>query len=153
MAKKIKNIESKEAQIRLHGIELISSSFSHKPKVNEPIKNYNFSVNVEIKIDPLKKLIISFVKTDIRPIDETNNIIASFYAAVGIEILNFEEVVDMNNIKNNVVELPSGLDTMLRTIAISTMRGIIFSELRGTHLHAAHLPIIVTQLPTLNKED
>lgn len=149
MAKKIgikKTREVIEPQIRLHGIELISSSFSKQPYI-EGIKDFNFNINIENKIDFDRKLVIAFVKIDIKPFDATHPIIASFQAGIGVEILNFNDVIIPDNTTSDgLIVLPKEFETVLRTIAISTMRGIMFSELRGTYLHSAILPIIITQV-------
>lgn len=149
MAKKIgkkKISEVIEPQIRLHGIELISSSFSKQPYI-EGIKDFNFNINIENKIDFDRKLVIAFVKIDIKPFDATHPIIASFQAGIGVEILNFNDVIiPTNTTSDGLIVFPKEFETVLRTIAISTMRGIMFSELRGTYLHSAILPIIITQV-------
>lgn len=149
MAKQInikKTSKELEPQIRLHGIELISSSFSKQPDLGG-IKNFNFNINIENKIDFDRKLVIAFVKIDVKPFDETHPIVASFEAGIGVEVLNFNDVINpYNTTKNNSIVLPKEFETILRTIAISTMRGIMFSELRGTYLHSAILPIIITQI-------
>ena len=48
-------------------------------------------------------------------------------------------------------ELPDGLADILNSVALSTARGIMFSEFKGTLLHHAFLPIV--DVKSLNREE
>lgn len=54
---------------------------------------------------------------------------------------NYEEIITKD--EADLERVPIELDGLLRTMAISTARGVIFSELRGTYLDGALLPIIL----------
>lgn len=147
MAKKIID-KVQSINIRLHGIELISSSFIQNPESSlARAINFNFNINVENRIDAVRKLIVSFVKVEIREVGK-DLILASFSVAVGVEVVEFEKMLVM---PDNTFFIPPQLDSIVKTISISTTRGIIYSELRGTYLHLAHLPIVFNPMPIVNK--
>ena len=49
---------------------------------------------------------------------------------------------DFFNKQHTLVDLPQEFITLLNSIALSTTRGVMFSQFRGTVLHNAILPII-----------
>ena len=49
--------------------------------------------------------------------------------------------------EDNNFDIPVDLEIMLKSVSISTARGVVFSELRGTYLHGAILPLIDIATP------
>jgi hypothetical protein len=62
----------------------------------------------------------------------------------GIDIIeNFEDTLKKDEDDKYII--PGDLEGMLKQISISTIRGFMFSEFRGTHLHKAILPILLSE--------
>ena len=120
---------------------LCQVQFIARPKDFEGV-SYNFNLNVETRIDEVRKLIVSVVKVDISELGK-GNILASISVGTGIEIVDFENVIKAA--KGDKISLPPQLDVIIKTLAISTTRGVLYSELRGTYLHKAFMPIIFQQ--------
>jgi hypothetical protein len=55
------------------------------------------------------------------------------------EIPDLKEYVDP---KNNIPKLPEEFLTTINSISISTVRGVMFSQFKGTFLHNAILPVV-----------
>lgn len=139
-----------ELNIRLHGIQIMETSIKSMPMGFEGT-NFNFNINVETRVDPSKKLVVSVVKSEVKELNK-DFILAMISVGIGIEIIDFDKVVKMD--KDNKAIIPPQLDAIIKTISISTARGIIFSELRGTYLHHAYLPIIFQQpIPEESKSE
>jgi hypothetical protein len=79
----------------------------------------------------------------------TNSLEAKLSVGFGFRILNFEDLPPGDDQKPTI---PPPLDLMLQDIAISTARGIMYSEFRGTHLHNAILPIVLPSSLKRSKE-
>lgn len=136
-------IDNPEINVRMHGIQLMETFIKSMPKGFEGIE-YNFNINVETKIDKNKKIIVSVVNVEVKELHK-DYILALISVGIGIEIMNFEDVIIDEGDSVNLI-IPPQLDAIIKTISISTTRGVMFSELRGTYLHNAFLPIIF-QLP------
>lgn len=131
-------MENANAQLRLTGIEILAKTIvQQKPEYNLSIFHFNFKV--ENKVNKDRKVNITFCEFTI--FDESKgNTLANFNIAVIFEIANFDEVIKQTG--DHIYEIPDELDMTLKSVAISTCRGIIYSECRGTYLHNAFLPII-----------
>jgi ABC-type Fe3+-citrate transport system substrate-binding protein len=100
---------------------------------------FQFGIQVEMKIHEELKSVIPVVTINIRK-EEENEELASIAVSSIFEIVDFEQHIVKND--KGLYTIPQELELALRPIAISTTRGVMFSEFRGTHLHNAILPII-----------
>lgn len=123
--------------IRFDGVELIEKHL-FKGIASEHDK-FTFDTKVQTLIDPIKNILVAFVSVGIRKEDGSETF-ATIICAFGYHIAELSSLKD--EIDQNKYNIPPELDNMVKQISISTMRGIIFSEFRGTHLHRAILPII-----------
>lgn len=98
-----------------------------------------FDIKAETKVNMERKFVMPYIYIDIR-IDSFPNVLAKFTIACVFEIQNFETAVTIND--QNLYVVLQELDMTLRSAAIATSRGVIYSELRGTHLHNAIMPLV-----------
>lgn len=64
-------------------------------------------------------------------------------AEVSINIFYLvENIKNFENKKEKKMEFPEDFSVALNSVSISTLRGIMFSQFRGTYLHNAILPIV-----------
>lgn len=137
-------MDNSEINIKLHGVELISSSLNQRPATFQGT-TYNFNIRVDTRLDIERKLIVSLVKVEITEV-QNKDILYSISVAIGIEVLDFEKVIKPTQEKEPII--PQQLDAVVKTVSISTTRGVMYSELRGTYLHNAFLPIILQTVPS-----
>ncbi|MBI9036299.1 MAG: hypothetical protein JEZ03_17700 [Bacteroidales bacterium] len=130
-------MEKQNISMQLKGIELLNF---HLDKPKEPIDSqttFTFNINIEHRINKNKKLII--VTASIAILHEQKNIkMGSFSAACTFEISNIEDFITTND---NQVNIPEQLIFTLNSVTLSTVRGMMFSQFRGTFLHNAVLPL------------
>jgi hypothetical protein len=132
---------------RLKNMELLQSNLS---AVNVSISSetlFKFNINIEHLIN-LNENIIAIKPIVEIFIEEHNNktILGGLSASLVFEFENLPSFV-----KDNEVKLPTDIINAINSISISTIRGIMFSTFKGTHLHNAFLPIIDPKLFNLNK--
>lgn len=129
---------------RFSGIQILSKNYSSAPTDFDQSNGMSFTVLVETRTDEAKKVISPIVYVKIlygvdadveKPIE-----LASFGVAYYFEINDFEKVIVKN--EENAFIIPQQLDLTIKPAVISTTRGIIYSELRGTYLHNAIMPIV-----------
>lgn len=137
-------MENSQINFRIHGIEIISLSLNQRPDEGFEGTAYNFAYAVENKIEPDKNLIVSFVKVDITELDKSV-ILGNIIVACGIEVPNLINVLPRD--AENLPTIPQELDLVIRAVAISTTRGIMFSEFKGTYLHNAIFPVVMQAIP------
>lgn len=135
------NMESsKTFGIKIHGIELIEKHlFRLVAGIN--INEQLFDLVIQGTVDKANKLIIYFVTGTIRPKSDDQIELGRITIACGYYIDNFEEAV-ISNTDDGKFTIDGNLDLTLRSLSISTLRGVVFSEFRGTVLHKVFLPII-----------
>jgi hypothetical protein len=130
------------ADFQLKAIELLSNSIT-PPLISEvPLVNFNFNINIESKIDHLKKLLFVIVDVEIKCENQKSQL-GSIAVSCVYSIANFEEVVKIES--DGKINIPQTLFETLNSISISTTRGVMYSTFKGTFLHNAFLPIVNTR--------
>lgn len=129
-------MEKKTVNIRVHGIDLIEKNLYRA--VIKDSDQFLFDTKVQTAVNNEQSLVVVFASVDVRRHDG-NDLLANLVCGFGFQIDNFQ---DFGKDVNGSYIIPPEIETMLRNISISTLRGILFSELKGTPLHRAILPII-----------
>lgn len=123
---------------QLRAVELHELTVTKPTSVAAPPTSFNFEIGIETNVDNQQKLIINATKVTIKD-KEQDNVLGSIICACVFSVANFEEMITMNGGR---AEINETFAETLNAISISTTRGIMFSELKGTFLHYAFLPII-----------
>ncbi len=122
---------------KLIGIELVNSSLSNPGVVIEK-QIFHFNIKIEQKINVEKNLIIVAPEIEVQQ-DDKKTTLGTIKVACIYNVTNLDE---FKVEKGDIVSLPNEIITMLNSISLSTTRGVMFSQLKGTFLHNAFLPII-----------
>ena len=137
MEKKEKNI-NQNFDFKLTGIELVSSNLYHPGIVLKEKPTFHFNVKIEQTINIENKLIIIASEIEIQHEDK-KTIFGSVKVACVFFVANIDDFI---NKEEELITLSNQVTTMLNSISLSTTRGVMFSQFRGTILHNAFLPII-----------
>ena len=134
--------------IKFTGIDLVCKELAERPPEMEPLPIFNFEIKVENKVQASHNLVLTLVYITITEAGKPA-ILAKLTSNCVFQIENFKDVITLQ--ENGLFHIPNNLDAILRPVAISTTRGILYSEFRGTYLHGAIMPIIfmdtLKQLP------
>lgn len=134
---KIKTAE-KPISFQIKGIELLDFCFNH-PKELIPVQMvFNFDIKLEHKILTDNNLIAVVVTIDIRN-DQKADKLGSIMVSCIFEVPELKNYTDK---KSNTPNLPEVFLTTINSISLSTVRGVMFSQFRGTFLHNAILPVV-----------
>jgi hypothetical protein len=129
---------NKPVSFQLKGIELLDFCFNH-PKQRIPAQMvFNFEVKIEHKIPTDSNFIAVVVTLQIYN-GQREIKLGSIIVSCVFEIPELKEYIDP---KNNTPKLPDEFLTTINSISISTVRGVMFSQFRGTFLHNAILPVV-----------
>lgn len=130
--------KKKETEIKFQLVSIEQSGMSLKlPDDVTTVDNYEFGINLETILDSEHEFAIVKISIDIRSQSST---LAGILANLWFHIVDFSNVIKKDKAGKLVV--PYDLQLMINTVAIGTGRGVLFSNLRGTALHGAVLPII-----------
>ena len=130
-------MEEKTFNIKIHGIELLERNL-YRANISET-DDFNFGINCQAAVDEIRKILIVLIEVEIKNIDESL-VFAKFTGAFGFKVEEFEQ--SFERISDKRIKVYPQLDKLLQSVTVSTMRGIIFSDLRGTPLHKAIMPLI-----------
>ncbi len=125
---------------QIKGIEILDFSMIAPVKIITEIKRYNFDLHVTQNFNVENKL--AFVIVTIGINDDKMVKLASFKTNIIFEVSDIEKFVDK---KTKAVIFPAEFIYTLNSVAISTARGLMFSQFRGTYLHNAILPLVDMQ--------
>lgn len=122
----------------LKQIDLIEKSlriYSKKDKKAE----YDYDISLQIVPNPVDNYSFHLISVNISPKGQEKDIIATVKLSFIFEISNLQNIAI---VENDDITLPEGLLNLLNAVVIGTMRGVLFSELRGTQLDDAILPVL-----------
>jgi len=122
----------------LNNIELLGVNLNHP---NEPIQNTNFQfeINSQQKFHPKEKTLVVEIRIDVSHKEIEQEVLGSISVACIFELNVNNQDIDY---ENKQVSLPDEIFVTINSISISTARGIMFSEFKGTFLDQAHLPVV-----------
>ena len=139
--------KNKEIIFQLKGIELLDVQLNHPEKPLPPQTTFHFDINLEHRINAKNKLVI--VVCFIKVVNEDKSLmLGSIKASCIFEVANISDFIDTTQ---KQINFPENILTTFNSITISTVRGIMFAQFKGTFLHNAHLPVINPQSFTVNK--
>jgi hypothetical protein len=133
-----KNSVNEPIIYQIKGIELLDFCFNHPKKQIPAEMVFNFDIKLEHKILADNNFIVVVVTIDINN-DQRDTKLGSIMVSCIFEIPELKEYLDP---KNNVPKLPEEFLTTINSISISTVRGVMSSQFRGTFLHNAILPVV-----------
>lgn len=139
-------VKKENISYSLKGIELINIELNH-PEITVPKDtSFNFEMHFEHRFNIEKKLIFVVFSANIMMDGKLK--VGKIKISYTFTISNFTELV--NDAK--ILEIPNEIAITLNSIAISTSRGILYSQLKGTFLHNVLLPLINPTDIKLNKK-
>jgi len=131
-------IKKQTIKFQIKGIELLDIKLNY-PKQPLPVQTtFHITIGLEQKFNPENKLVIVITTVDVLHEDKETRL-ASLQASCIFEIENFEDFLIEGT---QQVIFPETMLVTFNSISISTVRGIMFSQFKGTFLHNAILPVV-----------
>jgi hypothetical protein len=129
-----------QAKIKLTIIELLEKFLLRRAEDGFTGTNFQFDIKAETRVSAEQRWIIVLADLTVKEIGK-EQVLARLGMACAFELENFDDVL-IKQAENNYI-VPPDLEMLTKTVAISTARGILFSELRGTYLAGAVLPMLI----------
>ncbi len=126
---------------QIKAIELLDVALTQQQQALPEQFTFNFNIGLEHKINPENQFLIVIGTVKIIHQDGQTQL-ASLKASCIFQIQDFFNFLDP---ANNNISIPQAILTTLNSVTVSTIRGIMFAQFRGTYLHNAVLPVINPQ--------
>ncbi|HNY53744.1 MAG TPA: hypothetical protein PK727_10105 [Bacteroidales bacterium] len=133
--------KSKDLRFQITGIDIEDVSITNPKTPFGKDISFRFHVNIEMKIDSGAGKVINMVIIKVAE-SESLERCGSIKVSCIFGVDNINSFMNPENGKN---KLPEEFIHVLNSISISTARGVMYSQFRGTFLHEAVLPIIEPQ--------
>jgi DNA gyrase inhibitor GyrI len=131
-------MKNQEVKFQLRGIDIVDVSLDH-PKTTIPKQcQFNFDINIEHRINGEENIVVVAPIIAIR-INNGETERGKFQADIVFQVQNLKDFLDEETKQYN---LPAQFITTLNSISLSTTRGLMFAQFKGTFLHGAVLPIV-----------
>ena len=140
-------METAPAIIRFKAIELLSKSLNRPEKGEFLGSVFHFDIKAGSFVNESQRAIVVVVDVSVREADK-EIVVAKISAGFVFEVDNFNESILKG--AGDLYTIPNEADSLVKSVALSTVRGIMFSEFRGTFLAGAIMPILIIQ-PTSNE--
>jgi hypothetical protein len=124
--------------VKLKGIDLLSHSVEAPQEIGVDAEQTIFNFSVEERANFELKTFLTGLKVEINSKDNSDKL-ASFFVLLSFDVENFDSIIKQENGK---LLIPKPLSLLTAQISLSTMRGIIYVYLKGTHLNDVLMPII-----------
>src|SRR6056297_2246398 len=143
------NQQSQPVTYRISALELLNLEIKHPKQEQMDLNTFHFDLKLQHRINGEKQLV--FVISTINILDKDKSTqVGHVETSCIFHVENFNEYLG----EDNQVKFPDTFIGEINAMAISTTRGIMFSEFKGTFLHKAVLPVFKTeQLQTNQKEN
>ena len=129
-----------DVHIQFRAIELLSKSLAHRPRVPFTTNEFEFDFKMDTKVQVANKTVFCVLGIGIRELNDPN-VLATFNIINIFEVANLEQSLPGIE-ENNLFQVRPDLDLFLKSHSLATARGIIYSELKGTYLGHAVMPLI-----------
>lgn len=130
--------EKQDINWQIRAIELLDYSLSYPSEQLSDTLTYQFDVNIEHKLKIDENLLLVITSINIYH-DGKKTSLGKFKSSCVFSVENLNGFLDQ---KTGHLNLPEQYITTLNSVSISTTRGLMFSQFRGTFLHNAILPIV-----------
>lgn len=127
-----------EVTFSLKGIDLLECRIIQPKTQGADLNVFHYDILIEHQVN--NELNILQVVTHVELFNEARDFnFGAIKVGCAFELDDLKKYFD-NKTKNYII--PKGIIEVLNSVSISTTRGVMFSQLRGTYLHNAILPII-----------
>jgi hypothetical protein len=142
------NKEPEQIQFRFVNIQITSKQLVEPKPVEIQV---NFKIKVDTKVQADLNLVIMNVVVVIQDV-KTNDMLAEFAISCFFEIIDFHKHIKLND--DQLYVIPPHLESTIKPVSISTSRGVVYSDLRGTYLQGIIMPVVyMTDFVPDNKKE
>ena len=137
--------QNQKVTYRISALELLNLEIKHPKQDQIDLNTFHFDLKLQHRINAEKQLVFVITTIQILDKDKTTQV-GHVETSCIFHVENFQEFLG----DDQQMKFPDSFISEINAMAISTTRGIMFSEFKGTFLHKAVLPVF--QNEQLRKE-
>ena len=130
------NQQNQPVTYRISALEMLNLEIKHPKQEQMDLNTFHFDLKLQHRINAEKSLVFVITNIDIMDKDKTTQV-GYIETSCIFHVENFSDYMG----EDNQARFPDSFISEINSMAISTTRGMMFSELKGTFLHKAVLPI------------
>jgi hypothetical protein len=130
--------EEKPFNFQIKGIEILDTSIIRPKNKIDGNTVFGFDLQAQHSFNLERELIIVTCNIDVLD-NNSKDKLGHVNASCLYYVENFKQYFDE---KTSTPSFPQGVVTMLNSISISTVRGVMYGIFRGTFLNGAILPVV-----------
>ena len=130
--------DQQNIQYQFRSIEILEYSITPQPSQPDDKVIYHFEIKVEHKVNT-DNMLLYVIADIVISVSEERTEVGRFKSSC---IFDVNDIGSYINEASSEVNLPEEFLTILHSITLSTNRGLMFSQFRGTALHNAIMPIV-----------
>lgn len=140
-------MEQAKINFQIMGVELLEINLNNPGIQLNAERTYHFIINIEQRVHKDEKSVIVITAVDL--IHEPDN---QCHATIKTSCVFFVgDILDFSSPDSQQIDLPEQFMITLNSISLSTTRGIMYSQFRGTFMHNVILPILDPSTLKLSK--
>lgn len=137
--KKIIMAKKMDITFQIKGVELLEFELIPLKKALKPQTVFHYDISLQHKINKENKLVFVVVRVNIL-LEDKKTIAGKTGVNSVFSVANFDDIIIEE--ENNKFKFPDETIDILNSISISTTRGVMAANFRGTFLHNAILPVV-----------
>ncbi len=138
--------QNQQVTYRISALEPLNLEIQHPKQEQIDLNTFHFDLRLQHRINAEKNLVFVITSIDVMDKDKTHKV-GHIETNCIFYVENFNDFLG----EDNQAHFPDSFISEINAMAISTTRGIMFSEFKGTFLHKAVLPIFRNE--QLSKEN
>ena len=129
----------KSYNIKFVSIDMISKSMEQQPFNGEEPQDFKFDWIVDLRVSEEQKLVAAITDIAIVWVNGEKEI-AKFKTVCAFEFPDFANIFTL--IEEKKYDVPVEIEIFMKSTALTTSRGMLYSELKGTYLNGLVLPLV-----------
>lgn len=125
---------------KINAVELLNLKMQHPTDQNVNYNAFHFDMKLQHRVNDENKLVFVITNVTVKSQDKQVEM-ATLQSSCIFEVENFENLMG----QDQKVQFPQEFLDEINAMAISTTRGIMYSEFKGTFLHKAILPVFKSE--------
>ena len=121
---------------RINAVEMLSFSMHHPADQNVDFNAFHFDMKLQHRVSDENKMVFVITNVTVKSQDQQVEM-ATLQTSCIFAVENFELLKG----EGDKIQFPPEFLDEINAMAISTTRGIMYSQFRGTFLHKAVLPV------------
>lgn len=133
-----KQTNKNQIPFQINNIEILDSNLRFPGNLVNELETFHYNIQLQHRVDEVNKLL--FVDTAVNILHKNKK---TELGSIKVSCVYYiENLAEFKSTANKQFDFPNDFINAVNSISLSTTRGAMFSQMKGTFLHNAILPIL-----------